>query len=103
VISYLKELRIREEQARVETGRYVPLGPYTGRTLPDDWKAIRFIAPLDEVSCVYDVEAGAGHWVATARCGSRRFQTSSTDPGITEVRVSTARRSCRLRLASWPC
>jgi prepilin-type N-terminal cleavage/methylation domain-containing protein len=68
VSAVFAELRIREEQAKVETGQYQavaahPAGPSPSlqdfqTTMPTDWIALRFAAPTPKVRCSYSVSAG---------------------------------------------
>lgn len=95
------EVRIKEEQFRVEHGVYRALGTYTGRALPPDWEALRMDPPMDDARCAYTVASDAKTWTATAQCDAEgmpvRFTTSSAELEVRSDRdeATLVGRSCR--------
>jgi hypothetical protein len=108
VLGVFSEVRIKQEQRRVEQGIYKSLGPYTGASVPPDWADLRFVPYVAEVTCTYSVAADEKAWTATALCDAAgvpvRFWTTSSDPETYSEPDAAAltRRTCPRRRSSSP-
>jgi prepilin-type N-terminal cleavage/methylation domain-containing protein len=88
VMAVFSEIRIREEQNKVENGTYASLTAHPATpspslqpfaaTLPADWLAIRFMAPQSQVRCSYEVFAGAGGTNTPAPVQAPPFNVTAT-------------------------
>jgi prepilin-type N-terminal cleavage/methylation domain-containing protein len=96
------EIGTKEENYRVENGRYAdlsthPAGPSPNlqafaATLPADWLALKIMAPTSEVRCSYTVTSGAGGDDTPAAAQAAPFNLQATP--TTSWWVATA--SCDL-------
>ena len=93
------EIRIREEQNKVEAVSYASLSAHPAApssalqpfaaTLPADWLAIRFTAPQSQVRCSYEVTAGAGGTNTPAAAQAAPFNVPATPTVSWWVAIAT--------------
>jgi prepilin-type N-terminal cleavage/methylation domain-containing protein len=116
VLSVFSEIRIKEEQNKMENSVYaalqahpaapsVSLQPFAA-TLPADWLALRIMPPQNQVRCSYEVFAGAGGTNTPAPVQAAPFNVPATptiswwvavatcdtdgDPGLNGVYVTSS-------------
>jgi hypothetical protein len=82
------ELRVREEQYKVETGKYVALDScQSASTCTAAWAKIGAKPASSDIACSYAVRSDdlGNAFVIEAACADARYSTSQSDPTITRT------------------